>query len=144
MKIKFKKLHPEAIMPKRAHPGDAGLDLIAISVRFDNEYNFYEYDTGLAVEIELGFVGLFMPRSSVSKTGLHLCNGVGCVDSGYIGPLKARFYKNTLPGLRSKPYEVGERIGQLVIVPCFIGEIMEVNELSETSRGQGGFGSSGA
>ena len=141
--LKFKKLHPDAVIPKRAHPDDAGLDLTAVSVEFNNEFQFWEYDTGLAVEIPPGYMGLAAPRSSVSKTGLSLCNGVGIVDSSYRGSLKSRFYKETLPGIRSKEYEVGDRVCQLIIVPIELPVPVEVEELSETDRGQGAFGSSG-
>ena len=141
--LKFKKLHPDAVIPKRAHRDDAGLDLTAVSVEFNNEFQFWEYDTGLAVEIPPGYMGLAAPRSSVSKTGLSLCNGVGIVDSSYRGSLKSRFYKETLPGIRSKEYEVGDRVCQLIIVPIELPVPVEVEELSETDRGQGAFGSSG-
>ena len=141
--IKFKQLHHSAVLPARANPEDAGLDLTAISVTYNSEYDFWEYDTGLAVEIPPGHVGFLTPRSSISKTGLHLCNSIGTVDHGYSGSVRARFYKNVVPGLRSKPYEVGERVCQLVIVPCVIEQAQFVGELSDTSRGTNGFGSSG-
>ena len=141
--LKFKKLHPDAVIPKRAHPDDAGLDLVAVSVEFNNEYGYYEYDTGLAVEIPPGFMGIAAPRSSVSKTGLSLCNGVGIVDSSYRGSLKSRFYKEVLPGIRSDIYGIGEKVCQLIIVPIELPTPIEAQELSETRRGSGGFGSSG-
>jgi dUTP pyrophosphatase len=140
--LKFKKLHPNAVVPTRAYSNDAGLDLTAVSVEFNNEYQFWQYDTGLAVEIDPGFVGLAMARSSVSKTGLSLCNGAGVIDSAYRGPIKARFYKEVLSGIRSKEYPVGERVVQLLIVPIALPVPVEVEELSESDRGTGGFGSS--
>ena len=83
-------------------------------------------------------------RSSVSKTGQSLCNGIGVIDAPYRGPIKFRFYKNVLAGIDSKEYEIGNKIGQLIIIPVPQFELEEVTELSETKRGAGGFGSSGA
>ena len=143
MELTFKKLHPEAVAPTRANPNDAGLDLTAVSVEYNREFDYFEYDTGIAVEFPPGNVGFLTPRSSVSKTGLHLCNSIGTIDASYRGSIKARFYKNLVPGMRARPYEVGDKIGQLVIVPCFLGEAIEVKELSNTNRGENGFGSSG-
>ena len=124
--LKFKKLHPDAVVPTRAYSNDAGLDLTAISVEFNNEYQFWEYDTGLAVEIEPGFVGLATARSSVSKTGLSLANGVGVIDSAYRGSVKARFYKEVLSGIKSREYVVGDRVVQLLIMPIALPTPVEV------------------
>lgn len=141
--LKFKKLHPDAVTPSKAHPTDAGFDLVAISERYDREHDFFEYDTGISVEIPPGYVGLLAPRSSVSKTGLHMANSVGTIDAPYRGPIKARFYKNVVSGLRSNAYSVGDKIAQLIIVPIPTVTLEEVKDLSETDRGTGGFGSSG-
>jgi len=141
--LKFKKLHPDAQIPRRAYSNDAGLDLAAISVRYDNEYGFWEYDTGLAVEIDPGFMGLIAARSSVSKTGLSLANGIGVIDSSYRGSLKSRFYKEVLPGIHSREYVPGDRVVQLLIVPIALPIPVEVEELSVSDRGSGGFGSTG-
>ena len=143
MKIRFKKMHPDAVIPVRAHEDDAGLDLTAVSVEFSNVHQFFEYDTGIAVEIPPGYVGLAVSRSSVSKTGLSLCNGVGVIDSSYRGSIKARFYKEVLPGMRSTPYVVGDKVLQLLIVPIELPTPIESEELSSTDRGSGGFGSTG-
>ena len=80
MKIKIKKLHENAIIPKYAKPGDAGMDLTAISISKDNVGNI-TYHTGLAVEIPQGYVGLLFPRSSISKKQQFLTNSVGVIDS---------------------------------------------------------------
>jgi dUTP pyrophosphatase len=80
MIIKIKKLHPDAVIPKYAHATDAGLDLVAISKKVDDNGNI-EYDTGLAIEIPDGHVGLIFPRSSISKIDLSLSNAVGVIDS---------------------------------------------------------------
>lgn len=139
--LKFKKLHPNAVIPSRAHLDDAGLDLTAISVEHSIQYGYFEYDTGIAVEIPPGFVGLATARSSVSKTGLSLCNGIGVIDSSYRGPIKARFYREVLPGVDSFEYKVGDKVLQLLIVPIELPVPVEASELSDTKRGSGGFGS---
>ena len=144
MNLKFKKLHPDAVTPSKAHVYDAGLDLTAISATYSNEYRYWEYDTGIAVSIDPGFVGFMTPRSSISKTGLYMCNSLGTIDSGYTGSLKARFYEGTIPGIRSKRYEVGDKIAQLVIMPISLAtSLEEVEDLGESDRGTGGFGSTG-
>lgn len=139
MKVKIKKLVPEAAIPSYAKPGDAGLDLVAtyIKVEDHNTYGYFEYGTGLAVEIPDGYVGLVFPRSSISKTGMLLTNSVGVIDSGYRGEIKFRF--KYISGTKS--YEVGDKIGQLIILPYPTIEFEEVDELSESERGDGGFGS---
>lgn len=139
--IKVKKLDPNAVIPSYAKIGDAGLDLTAVSIQtVDNqEYGYVEYGTGLAFEIPQGYVGLLFPRSSVSKTGLILSNSVGVIDSGYRGEVKLRYkyVKNTAH------YVVGDRVGQLIIVPYPEVQLIQSQELSDTQRGENGFGSSG-
>ena len=137
MQVRFKKLHPDAVIPQYAKPGDAGLDLTAVSCRFENDQVIY--GTGLAVEIPDGYVGLIFPRSSVYKTGLVLSNCVGVADSGYRGELGARFYTAGY----GMDYGPGDRICQLVILPYPQIEPVEAEELSSTERGTGGWGSSG-
>jgi dUTP pyrophosphatase len=90
MLVNIKKLVPEAVLPLYAKVGDAGMDLVATSVDYSNEY-YIEYGTGLAVEIPEGYVGLIFPRSSNSKKDLQLCNSVGVIDSGYRGEIKLRY-----------------------------------------------------
>jgi dUTP pyrophosphatase len=140
--IKMKKLHPEAKLPTRARPGDAGMDIYAVSREFLGDY-LIEYDTGIAVEIPEGHVGLLFPRSSASGTDLFLRNAVGVIDSGYRGSLKFRYTIYNPTNRKTVGYNVGERVGQLLIVPINTSEPMFVDELSETARGTGGFGSSG-
>jgi len=141
MKVKIKKLVPEAVIPAYSNPGDAGLDLVATYVKVEdhNKYGYFEYGTGIAVEIPEGYVGLVFPRSSICKTGMILSNSVGVIDSSYRGEIKFRF--KYVSGTAS--YEVGDRVGQLIIIPYPVVEFEEVDELSETQRGSGGFGSSG-
>lgn len=164
MEIKFKKLTPDVSTPKYAKLGDAGMDLAATSRVFD-VYGNVSYGTGLAVAIPEGYMGLLFPRSSNSKKDLTLCNSVGVIDSGYRGEIIFKFkvaasfaeYSDgpsinsdyfefiTLPNedFEIRLYEIGEKIGQLIIIPYPQIELLEVNELSETERGQDGFGSTG-
>lgn len=142
MKVNIKKLNPEAVIPKYAKAGDAGMDLVAISktlTEVGEDYGYLEYGTGLAFEIPEGYVGLVFPRSSISKTGAILSNSVGVIDSGYRGEVTARFKQ--IPG--SLEYNKGDRIAQLIIIPYPEIEFNEVEELSDTERGSGGYGSSG-
>jgi dUTP pyrophosphatase len=140
MIVKFKKLHENAVLPTYAKPGDAGLDLTAVSKQWSGIQ--FVYGTGIAVEIPEGYVGLIFPRSSVYKYELALSNSVGVVDSGYRGEIQFIFNPTT-NNVIPKNYNVGDRIGQLVIIPypTVIPEWSE--ELTETARGSGGFGSSG-
>ena len=137
MKIKIKKLHADAIIPKYAKDGDAGLDLTAIDVSADE--GTITYKTGLAIEIPRWYVGLLFPRSSVYKTGQSLTNCVGVIDSGYRGEIMLKF---TLSPYQ-REYQIGDRIGQLIIIPYPMIEFEEVEELAKTSRGKGGYGSTG-
>ena len=141
MIVKIKKLHENAVIPAYAKPGDAGLDLTATSVVTD-EYGNVVYGTGLAIEIPFGYAGLLFPRSSNSKTDLYLTNHVGIVDSGYRGEIMFKY--RPLDGiLNSKIYQVGERVGQIVILPYPAVSFEEVEQLSDTERGEGGYGSTG-
>jgi dUTP pyrophosphatase len=140
MKVCIKKLHEAAIVPKYSKPGDAGLDLTATEIIKEEGFQI-TYGTGLAVEIPLGYVGLIFPRSSIRNYELALTNCVGVVDSGYRGEIQFTF--NKIGGVPSKKYDVGDRIGQLIILPYPQIELEEVSELSSTERGDGGFGSSG-
>jgi dUTP pyrophosphatase len=146
MKVKIKKLHPDAVIPKYAKPGDAGLDLTATEMEIDKESGMITYKVGLAVEIPDGHVGLVFPRSSISKTFLSLSNAVAVIDSQFRGEFmfKMRYpvAANRLP-VGSSIYNVGDRIAQLIIIPYPQIEFEEVGELGTTERGEGGFGSSG-
>lgn len=143
MKLKFAKIDANAISPTRAHPGDAGLDLYALSYEYKDGY--YDYKFGIAVEIPEGFVGLIAPRSSICNKDLMLTNHIGILDSTFRGPLSARFkelpHKDKLPRI----YKVGERVAQLVVVAYSETVLLEVpyDKLSKTERDIGGFGSSG-
>lgn len=138
MQIKFKKLHPNAKAPYQGTPGSAGFDLTAISREEINEY-LTKYDTGLAVEIPEGHVGLVFPRSSVYKTDTMLTNCVGVIDSDYRGSITAVFAGRNA----SKKYNAGDRICQMIVMPIPEVEFIESEELTETERGTGGYGSTG-
>lgn len=139
MNVKIKKLHTDAVIPSYAKEGDAGLDLTATSMSCD-DYGNICYGTGLAFEIPKGYVGLVFPRSSNSKKDLWLTNSVGVIDSGYRGEVT---FKYRQVDLEERIYHVGERVGQLIIMPYPYIEFEEVEELSETERGSSGYGSSG-
>jgi dUTP pyrophosphatase len=136
MNVKIKKLHKDAIIPSYAKPGDAGMDLTAVNISFD-EFDNLVCETGIAVEIPKGYVGLVFPRSSISKYALHLRNSVGVIDSGYRGEILVKF------GYAAEQliYKKDDKIAQLVIIPYPQVTFEEVEELSETERGEGGFGS---
>ncbi len=139
MKVKIKKLHPNAVKPKYAKESDAGMDLVATEIISETPSQI-TYGTGLAMEIPDGMVGLIFPRSSIRNMGLELSNSVGVIDAGYRGELQATFNKN---GVKDEFYKVGDRIAQIIIVPHPVVQFVEVDELTESSRGKGGFGSTG-
>lgn len=159
MEIKIKKLHPNAVIPYYVHDGDAAMDVTAVSIEVTEDY--VEYDTGLSFELPEDYVMLIFPRSSNSKKDLVLANAVGVLDSNYRGSLKLRFklqYRasgmqdgklvtyasSNVPKLdATKWYEVGERVGQIMIIPRPKISFLEVDELTDTNRGDGGFGSTG-
>lgn len=139
MKVKIKRLDKSAVIPKYAKDGDAGLDLTATAYKV-NEKGQYIYTSDLALEIPDGYVGLLFPRSSICKKDLEMTNSVGVIDSNYRGPIKSVFNPTCEdPDI----YELGERFAQLIIIPYPKIEFEEVEELSETNRGTGGYGSTG-
>lgn len=142
--VKIKKLNENAVIPQYATDGSAGLDLTATGekVVIDGVISYVEYSTGLAFEIPKGFVGLIFPRSSISSsTTLLLSNSVGVIDSDYRGEVKFRFRNSASIG--GKKYKVGDRVGQLVIMPFPRIDFQEVNSLEDSNRGTGGYGSTG-
>jgi len=146
MKIQFKKLHPNAIMPRKGITSAAGYDLTAISKNptFHKELGYFKYisyDTGIAVSIPQGYVGLIFPRSSISEHNLSLANAVGVIDPSYLGAITFRF--RVLNNSGAHDYSVGERIGQLLIVPNVDIEWEEIDDLGDSDRGDGGYGSTG-
>ena len=163
--LKFKKLDDKAVIPFYAHPGDIGMDVIATSVEYDLERDTYIYHTGLACEMKPGFAMFCLPQSRNTKTEGYIPNSPGLVDPAtYRGEIQFR-YKNRdklklnwidkllwqyskfirlkieAYALSKAPYSVGDKVGQFVIIKSPQVEIVEVDELSETTRGTGGFGS---
>lgn len=142
MEVKFKKLDERAVIPSYAHIGDAGMDVTAVSVNITDDY--IEYGTGLAFQLPENHVMLIFPRSSNSKKDLLLCNSVGILDENYRGELKLRFKLTNQDKSRdNKIYSTGDRVGQIMILPYPTIQLKEVDELEETERGDGGFGSTG-
>ena len=149
MEVRIKKLHPNAVIPTYAKDGDAGMDLTAVTKSSDRDGNIV-YGTGLAFEIPEGYVGLVFPRSSLSRLDIALSNCVGVIDSGYRGEVTVKFKPAMLFNREQRPiilnnriYEVGERVAQIIIIPYPQITFVEADELSETERGTGGYGSSG-
>jgi dUTP pyrophosphatase len=138
--VKVKKLDPNAVVPSYSKVGDAGMDL-TITREIENTSFSVSYGFGIAMEIPNGYVGLVFPRSSVRNQELILSNCVGVIDSGYRGELQATFKKTN--GLDSLKYKVGERGAQIIILPYPQVFMTEVPELSNSERGEGGFGSTG-
>ena len=153
MKVKIQKISPLAKIPTYAKDGDAGMDVIATSIISDTPEQI-TYGLGIALEIPKGFVGLVFPRSSIRKTGLQLSNSVGVIDSGYRGELQATFNKvfggegmyDEMKVNQMQPndyYKIGDRVAKIMIIPFPPIEFEQVTQLSETERGDGGFGSTG-
>jgi len=142
MKINIKKLTQDSKIPHKAHSSDACYDVVATSKR-DLGDGRIEYGLGISLqpaELEQGVQFDFRPRSSIHKTGMILSNCIGTGDEGYTGEYKAVFYK-ILPHLPD--YEVGDRIVQMQVTKPVQVEFEEVEDLRETERGDGGYGSSG-
>lgn len=140
MKVKITKLSLNAVIPAYAHTSDAGLDLVATDKSYD-DYGNVVYHTGIAMEIPEGYVGLLFPRSSNAKKDLWLTNSVGVIDSGYRGEILFKFRKSSIES--PKEYEIGDRVGQIIIMPYPKIEFVEVAELSDSDRGVCGYGSTG-
>ncbi len=143
MKVRIKKLNPNAVIPTYAKAGDAGMDLTITNIISETTTDV-TYGFGIALEIPFGFVGLVFPRSSVRKYDLALTNSVGVIDSGYRGELQATFKKTSwLKQDSSTKYNIGDKGAQIMIIPHPTIEFEEADELSNTERGDGGFGSTG-
>ena len=142
MDLRVEKLKDEARVPARAHEGDAGVDLYACEAAHLGPGERWSVGTGVAVEIPEGHAGLVLPRSGLARdSGISLVNSPGLIDAGYRGEVRVLLL-NTDPAetFRVAP---GDRIAQLVITPIALADPVEVDSLSETARGDGGFGSSG-
>ncbi|AXF52215.1 MAG: dUTPase [crAssphage sp. isolate ctcc615] len=148
MEVKIKKLSKDAIIPSYAHDTDAGLDFVATSYEYKEDIDCHVFGTGLAIEIPEGHVGLCFPRSSNRKTDLYLTNSVGVIDAGYRGEIMASFKNrdftpDVIANLK-KGYELGDRVFQMIILPYPKIEFVEADYLSDSERGTGGHGSTGA
>lgn len=141
MKVKFQRLNPAAKIPTRANSGDAGFDLYATAVTHPSGSAgvFVEICTGISLEIPKGYAGFIFPRSSISNTKHFLRNSVGVIDSGYRGEIKLRFSVDD----SNTSYQIGDRVGQIVFIRMPAVQLIESESLKYSSRGQGGFGSSG-
>jgi dUTP pyrophosphatase len=142
VQLRFARLRDNAVLPTRAHEGDAGLDLYAAQDAHLGPGERWSVPTGVAVEIPEGHAGLVLPRSGLArKHGIALVNSPGLIDAGYRGEL-------TVLLLNTDPAEVyrvkaGDRIAQLLVVAVETAEPVEAEALAESARGDGGFGSSG-
>jgi dUTP pyrophosphatase len=142
MDLPVVKLKDTAVVPTRAHPGDAGLDLYSTEEAHMGPGERWSVGTGIAVEIPEGHAGLVLPRSGLAREhGITLVNAPGLIDAGYRGEIRVLLL-NTDPA-ETVRIEAGARIAQLVLTPVAIAEPVEATALSESSRGDGGFGSSG-
>ena len=142
MDLRVEKLKDEAGVPTRAHEGDAGVDLYACEAAHLGPGERWSVGTGVAVEIPEGHAGLVLPRSGLARdSGIALVNSPGLIDAGYRGEVRVLLL-NTDPAETFR-VEPGDRIAQLVITPVAFADPVEVESLSETARGDGGFGSSG-
>lgn len=164
IKVKIKKLHPNAKIPEQSYDTDAGYDIFALSdpevifsvdYKYNNEsdllktfkyLSYIEYRTGIAVEPPEGYHFEIYPRSSISEMGFVLANSIGLIDNSYRGEIKLRFKPILTITDRdqiifTKFYKEGDKIGQLVLKKTNYVEFEEVSELSETPRNKKGFGS---
>ena len=142
MNLNVALLREEAKLPTRAHEGDAGLDLYACEAAHIGPGERWSVATGIAVEVPAGHAGLVLPRSGLARErGIALVNSPGLIDAGYRGEISVLLL-NTDPADTFR-VEVGDRIAQLLITPIATAAPVEVDALASTTRGDGGFGSSG-
>jgi dUTP pyrophosphatase len=141
MELPIRRLHEGAVLPSRAYPGDAGLDLAAAEPAELVPGSRATIGTGFAVAIPDGQAGLVLPRSGLaSKHGIGVLNAPGLIDSGYRGEVRVILHNHGLETFRVDP---GMRIAQLVLVAVEDVTLVEVKALPPTERGEGGHGSSG-
>lgn len=138
LKVKIKRLNPEAILPKYAHPGDVGLDLYSLEDYELKPGEHHSFFLGFALEFANGYAGIVKDKGSTGRAGLHTMGGV--YDAGYRGEYEVR-----LVNLSDKVYKIekGHKIAQLILCPVVFAEFEETEELSPTSRGEGRWGSTG-
>ncbi|MFZ3301374.1 MAG: dUTP diphosphatase [Microgenomates group bacterium] len=136
--LKFKKLHNDAVVPKYDHPDDAGFGIYSTEEKFLKPMEYYAIATGISSEIPNDYFVSFRDRSSMAVKGLHVMGGV--IDAGYRGEWKVILIN--LSGVDYK-IEVGDKIAQGILQSAKQAKIEIVEDLSDTSRGEGGFGSTG-
>lgn len=142
MDLLVKKIDKYATLPKYAHSGDAGMDIQTVSGFSLEPGEQTLVSTGIAVAIPEGFVGLITPRSGLaSRAGITVVNAPGVVDSGYRGEVKVALINH---GKWPMTFSRGDRVAQMLVVPVETVNIVESENLDETARGEGGFGSTGA
>lgn len=141
--IEVQRLHPDAVLPTRAHAGDAGLDLVSLERCVLPPGERAVVGTGVAVSIPSGWTGLICPRSGLAaRHGIGVVNSPGVIDSGYRGEVKVVLHNSDAQNVFT--VEPGDRIAQLVIVPALHAQVLEVDKLdTATSRASDGFGSTG-
>lgn len=139
--LKVKRLLPSATLPTRAKPGDSGLDLYAVSTGAIPPRDRGLLSTGIAIELAPGYEAQVRPRSGMS-TKKGVVAAFGTVDSGYRGEVKVTLINHDQVDWFH--YKAGDRIAQLVVAPVSLPDVVEVSELDQTERGDGGFGSTGA
>lgn len=142
MTLRVRRLDPRAVLPQRAHPGDAGLDLRALEPVTLAPGERASVRTGIAIALPAGCAGLVLPRSGLAaRHGVALVNAPGLIDEGYRGELRVLLLNTD----RSEPFAAaaGDRIAQLVVVPVAAPAVAEVTSLDASARGDGGFGSTG-
>lgn len=143
MSLHVRRLDGRALLPRRAHGGDAGLDLHALETEVLGPGERAQVRTGIAVEIPEGQAGLVLPRSGLAaRHGIALVNAPGLIDAGYRGEVQVLLLNTD----REMPFTIGagDRIAQLVLVRVEAPDVIEVDELALSERGAGGFGSSGS
>jgi dUTP pyrophosphatase len=143
LSLRVKRLDPRAVLPTRAHDGDAGLDHHALDAFELGPGERAQVRTGIAIALPSGTAGLVLPRSGLAaRHGIALVNAPGLIDEGYRGELQILLLNTD----RSEPFsaQAGDRIAQLVVVDVESPEIVETDDLGDTTRGVGGFGSSGS
>jgi len=139
--IPVRLLHPEARLPRRSHPGDAGADLFSVEETEIPPGERREVGTGIALAIPLGHAGFVQPRSGLAfKYGIMVVNSPGLIDAGYRGEIRVALYNS---GREPFAVAIGDRIAQLVVQRVEEAAFEAWAELPETVRGEGGFGSSG-
>ncbi len=141
--LRVRRLDPRATLPTRAYSGDAGLDLYAFEDGTLDPGERASVRTGVAIEIPDGHAGLVLPRSGLAaRSGISIVNAPGLIDAGYRGEVQVLLLNTD----RATPFTItaGDRIAQLVLVQIEAPPVVEVDALSVSERGEGGFGSSGS